>query len=284
MTDLVPASTSLLSTTKSTMISLQQPHLDRCCWSSIYQLKSFEGAQIGQFILDGNLAPETNFDIARGWMNTCISEHSKSKCPSLDDKRLPSKVISVGAKDTDPFLILTNGAAASHKAADGILHNTTQRRRGTRPKLKLSKDSGPDDVVEIVGANWEQEDLRSLVSSGPLQSRAWTLQEKIFSPRTLWYGHRQIYWQCLRGYQSAEGNPSSNIRFTGSGFDYSTMTQKIIHSKSYSYESPNISKIELSDINSDYRGDKLPAFSSIAALIHQTIGGHYLAGVWSEFF
>ncbi|APA15896.1 hypothetical protein sscle_15g106660 [Sclerotinia sclerotiorum 1980 UF-70] len=78
------------------------------------QPKFVGGVQIGQFVPDGNLASETNFDIARGWMNTCFSEHSKSKCPSLDDKHFPSRVISVGAKDTDPFLILTNGVKGKY--------------------------------------------------------------------------------------------------------------------------------------------------------------------------
>ncbi|KAJ8060715.1 hypothetical protein OCU04_011020 [Sclerotinia nivalis] len=352
------------------------------------QLKFVEGVRIGQFVLDGNLASETNFDIARGWMNTCILEHSKSKCPSFEDKLLPSRVISVGAKDTDPFLILTNGvkgkyialshcwggqidtslttsnlqslqnkikmsnlpanfrdavlitralrieflwidslciiqdskydwevesknmgdvyrncvltiaaAAAAYKAADGILHNPTQRRHDTKPKLKLSKDSGPDDVVEIVGASRQQEDLQTLCSSGPLQSRAWTLQEKILSSRILWYGRRQIYWQCLCGYQSADGIPSSGRGLPESYFNYTAVTQKLIHSKSYS-DGPNISKIELFDINCEYQtmiedysrrnlsypSDKLPAFSGIAALIHKTLGGHYLAGIWSKFF
>ncbi|KAK6608312.1 hypothetical protein H4I95_03692 [Botrytis cinerea] len=273
------------------------------------QLKFVDDIRIGQFIIDEDLASNANFDIARGWMNICIVEHSVSKCPSFEDRVLPSRVIDVGFKDTNPSLFVTNGlrgryftlshcwggqietvlttsnlqslqkeikmtslpanfrdailitralgfqflwidslciiqdskydwgieskkmgetyrnsaltigAAAAHKAADGMLHSGSQSSRDIKPKLKLSKDSGSDDVVEIASSIQRPENLTELFESGPLQSRAWALQERILSPRIL----------C-------------------------------------------------------YTNDKLPALSGIAALLHKGIGGHYLAGIWSKNF
>ncbi|KAM0147209.1 hypothetical protein ACHAQE_004910 [Botrytis cinerea] len=352
------------------------------------QLKFVDDIRIGQFVIDEDLASDANFDIARGWMNTCIVEHSVSKCPSFEDRVLPSRVIDVGLKDTNPSLFVTNGlrsryftlshcwggqietilttsnlqslqkeikmtglpanfrdailitralgfqflwidslciiqdskydwgieskkmgetyrnsaltigAAAAHKAADGMLHSGSQSSRDIKPKLKLSKDSGSDDVVEIASSIQRPENLTELFESGPLQSRAWALQERILSPRILWYGRRQIYWQCLCGYQSANGMPLGERFFSRKSYLYPTITQKIIFNQNHNDGPTRFSEEELLKINEEYQSmvvdyctrilsytnDKLPALSGIAALLHKGIGGHYLAGIWSKNF
>ncbi|KAF7874594.1 uncharacterized protein EAF02_008571 [Botrytis sinoallii] len=354
------------------------------------QPKFIDDIRIGQFIVDEDLASDANFDIARGWMNTCIVEHSESKCPSFEDKVLPSRVIDVGLEDTNPSLFVTNGlggkwialshcwggrietvlttsnlqslqkeikmtnlpanfrdailitrglsfqylwidslciiqdsihdwstestkmgdiyrnsvltigAAAVHKAADGILHTRSQISHEMKPKLKLSKDSGFDDVVEIATSILEPENLARLFKSGPLQSRAWALQERILSPRILWYGRRQIYWQCPCGFQSANGMPSdgSSDFPLSKNYIYPVFTRRLVLNQNYNDEFTRFSEEELLEINREYQfmvedycnrnltypNDKLPAFSGIAALLHKGVGGHYLAGIWSKFF
>ncbi|KAM0180214.1 hypothetical protein ACHAPF_002383 [Botrytis cinerea] len=352
------------------------------------QLKFVDDIRIGQFIIDEDLASDANFDIARGWMNTCIVEHSESKCPSFEDKILPSRVINVGLENTSPYLFVTNGlrgkyftlshcwggqietilttsnlqslqkeikmtslltnfrdailitralgfqflwidslciiqdskydwgieskkmgetyrnsaltigAAAAHKASDGMLHSQSKLSRDMKPKLKLSKDSGPDDVVEIASSIQRPENLAELLESGPLQSRAWALQERILSPRILWYGRKQIYWQCLGGYQSANGMPLGERFFFRKSYLYPTITQKIIFNQNHNDEPTRFSEEELLIINKEYQSmvedycnrnlsyanDKLPALSGIVALLHIEVGGHYLAGIWSKNF
>ncbi|THV49914.1 hypothetical protein BGAL_0173g00100 [Botrytis galanthina] len=353
------------------------------------QPKFIDDTRIGQFIVDEDLASDTNFDIARGWMNTCIVEHSQTKCPSFEDKVLPSRVIDVGLEDTNPSLFVTNGlrgkwialshcwggqietilttsnlqslqkeikmpslpanfrdailitralgfqflwidslciiqdskydwgieskkmgdiyrnavltiaAAAAHKAADGMLHTQSQISRGMQPKLKLSKDSGSDDVVEIASSVFRRENLTNLIEDGPLQSRAWTFQERVLSPRILWYGRRQIYWQCPCEFQSADGTPSGGEAFPSSeNYIYPIITQRAFFSQNYNGGSMRFSEEELLEMNHEYQSmvieyctralsypnDKLPAFSGIAALLHKRIGGNYLAEIWSRFF
>ncbi|TGO56657.1 hypothetical protein BCON_0075g00380 [Botryotinia convoluta] len=365
----------------STMVCVLQTPKD--------QLKFIDGIRIGQFIIDEDLASDANFDIARGWMNTCIVEHSKSKCSSFEDKVLPSRVIDVGLESTNPSLVLTDGirgkyialshcwggqietilttsnlqslqkeikmtglpanfrdailitralgfqylwidslciiqdskydwgieskkmgetyrnsvltigAAAAYKAADGMLHPRSKTFRHMKPKLKLSKDSGSDDIVEIASSILRPEDLARLFASGPLQSRAWALQERILSPRILWYGRRQIYWQCLCGFQSANGMPSGGRGYPSSElYIYPVITQRILFNQNYNDGLTRFSEEELLEINSEYQymvmdyctrilrypNDKLPAFSGIAALLHKVIGGQYLAGIWSKLF
>ncbi|KAF7940105.1 uncharacterized protein EAE98_000232 [Botrytis deweyae] len=353
------------------------------------QPKFIDDTRIGQFIIDEDLASDANFDIARGWMNTCIAEHSESKCPSVEDEVLPSRVIDVGSEDANPSLfvanglrgkytalshcwggeietiltksnlqslqkeikmtslpanfrdailitrglgfqylwidslciiqdsihdwstestkmgdiyrnsVLTIGAAAAHKAADGILHTRSPKSRDLKPKLKLSKDSGSDDIVEIASSILRREDLAGLMRYGPLQSRAWALQERILSPRILWYGRRQIYWQCQCGFQSADGTPSSGRGFPSSeSYIYPIITQSLIFNQNYNDKFTIISEEELLEMNREYHfmvedycnrnlsdpNDKLPAFAGIAALLHKGVGGHYLAGIWSKYF
>ncbi|KAM0143928.1 hypothetical protein ACHAP3_001194 [Botrytis cinerea] len=352
------------------------------------QLKFVDDIRIGQFIIDEDLASDANFDIARGWMNTCIVEHSESKCPSFEDKILPSRVIHVGLENTSPYLFVTNGlrgkyftlshcwggqietilttsnlqslqkeikmtslpanfrdailitralgfqflwidslcivqdskydwgieskkmgetyrnsaltigAAAAHKASDGMLHSQSKLSRDMKPKLKLSKDSGPDDVVEIASSIQRPENLAELLEYGPLQYRAWALQERILSPRILWYGRRQIYWQCLCGYQSANGMPLGKLFFSRKSYLCPTITQKMIFNQNHNDGPTRFSEEELLKINDEYQSmvadyctrilsytnDKLPALSGIVALLHKEVGGHYLAGIWSKNF
>ncbi|KAF7883942.1 hypothetical protein EAF00_011254 [Botryotinia globosa] len=308
------------------------------------QPKFIDHVRIGQFIIDDDLASDANFDIARGWMNTCLVEHSESKCPSSEDKVLPSRVINVGLENSNPSLFLTDvlitralgfqflwidslciiqdskydwvieskkmggiyqnsvltiGAAAAHKAADGMLHTRSPTSRDMKPKLKLSKDSGSDDVVEIGSCILWAENLCELFASGPLQSRAWALQERILSPRILWYGRRQIYWQCLCGFQSANGMPSGGSDFPRSErYIYPVITQRLIFNQNCNDASKEFSEEKLLQMNHEYRSmvedystrslscsdDKFPALSGIVALLHKAIGGHYLAGIWSKIF
>ncbi|KAF7943162.1 hypothetical protein EAE96_011104 [Botrytis aclada] len=311
-------------------------------------------------------------------MNTCKVEHSELDCSSFEDKVLPSRVINVGSKDTNPSLfvakglrgkyttlshcwggqietilttsnlqslqkeikmtslpanfrdailitralgfqylwidslciiqdskhdwaieskkkgdiyrnsVLTIGAAAASKATDGMLYSPLQISCNMKPKLKLSKDSGSDDVVEIASSILRHENLARLFESGPLQSRAWALQERILSPRILWYGRRQIYWQCPCVFQSASGTPSQSIDLPSYRlYMYPILTQGLNSHKNYDDGPTRFSEEELLQINVEYLSypnDKLPAFSGIAALLHEKIGGHYLAGIWSRLY
>jgi len=42
----------------------------------------------------------------------------------------------------------------------------------------------------------EEKISRFISSNWPLSSRAWVLQEQLLSPRTIFYGHRTIMWEC----------------------------------------------------------------------------------------
>lgn len=52
------------------------------------------------------------------------------------------------------------------------------------------------------------------VDQCPLANRAWTIQERMLSPRNIHYGKEQIFWECVRQ-RDAEGGP----RFVGGASD-----------------------------------------------------------------
>jgi hypothetical protein len=69
-----------------------------------------------------------------------------------------------------------------------------------------------DLEIRIQIEDVEEENLWKLENYGPLASRGWTLQESVLPRRQLFYGTRQIYWRCSRGFECAEGLPPGNNR------------------------------------------------------------------------
>ncbi|RAL66033.1 hypothetical protein DID88_005694 [Monilinia fructigena] len=298
--------------------------------------------RIGHFSLDPDLGSETNFDIARYWIQNCSENHYE--CPPMDDKPLPSRVINVGSDIREPFLVMTNhkkgrfialshcwggsvgekakltaktaesfkdkipmadlpgnfadavlitrglgfenlwidclcimqdsredwdieskhmgdvyrdavitlAASAASKATDGMLHTFSayDLNGGPAIKLKVSRDSSPDDVVDIVRSDSTREDLGHLLQCGPLANRGWTLQEEILSPRTLYYGLQQIHWQCLHHYSSADGIHDYDVHWKRA-FRYERIKDRIFKQTQSPDQDPHNPKKHQSDPGGD---------------------------------
>ena len=139
------------------------------------------------------------------------------------------------------------------------------------------------------------ENLYDLFVGCPLSQRGWTLQEELLSPRILYYGERQIYWKCPHGFQSADGMPSVEGGYIMPP-DTSTFPRitSILHRHLSTHSDPRVPQSDMiledyywlvraySSRQLTFESDKLPAFSGIAELLHPTIGGKYLAGLWSR--
>lgn len=202
--------------------------------------------------------------------------------------------------------IITLAAAAAFKATDGMLHtfSTYDFNGGPPIKLQLSKDSNPEQTIDLVPRDSTREDLSHLLRTGPLANRGWTLQEEILSPRTLYYGNQQIHWQCLHHYSSADGIHDYDVHWKRA-FRYERIKDRIFNQKSNldSGSSPVLKSvaqilIEYHDqMVVDYctrsltfPSDRYPAFSGIATLVHNELrtGGYpdteYMAGIWSSHF
>ena len=123
---------------------------------------------------------------------------------------------------------------------------------------------------------------------GPLTLRAWCMQEKLLCPRVLYFGSKQMYWDCntlthLEAYGSA--TPHNN-RYQG--VDY----PKVMHNEDVERLR---SRIDL-DYNPVWKrivgeytqraltnpSDRLPALSGLAHDVQAITGYTYLAGIWKE--
>src|SRR3954471_9948388 len=62
---------------------------------------------------------------------------------------------------------------------------------GTASKLYFFPEETP------AGGIYSIEQILDPLQYDPLCSRAWTLQERVLSPRTVYYGVDQMYWACL---------------------------------------------------------------------------------------
>jgi hypothetical protein len=167
-------------------------------------------------------------------------------------------------------------------------------RRQKWPEV-LHKNSSLSDSARFYTRSKKLENLDDLFVNCPLSQRGWTLQEGLLSPRILYYGERQIYWKCPHGFQSADGMPSVEGGYIMPP-DTSTFPRitSILHQHLFTHSDTKVPQAKL--ILEDYywlvgaytsrrltfESDKLPAFSGIVESLHPTIGGEYLAGLWSR--
>lgn len=105
-----------------------------------------------------------------------------------------------------------------------------------------------------------------------LATRAWTLQERNLSPRTIYFGKTGLFWVC-RSQICSEFLPDG-LGHPGDA-DGSSVA-----------EDTPLNWLEMvrqfSGADLTYGSDRLPALSGLAARQRQVTGGQYLAGMWRE--
>lgn len=93
---------------------------------------------------------------------------------------------------------ITLAAAASSSVADPMYSQRDPRT--VRPCVGWT-----DMTIDLPGMDgrWviypvePERALATAINDNPLSKRAWTLQERILSPRTLTFGAKQILWSCV---------------------------------------------------------------------------------------
>jgi hypothetical protein len=113
------------------------------------------------------------------------------------------------------------------------------------------------------------------ISQWPLSSRAWILQEQLLSPRTIFFGHHNLMWECAR--ETLDEHLSRVLVDAPSKWTLYNMLQArhcmfewekiIIH-----YRSRHLTQAR----------DRLTAFAGIARAAHEITAMTYLGGLWSE--
>lgn len=136
---------------------------------------------------------------------------------------------------------------------------------------------------------------------GPLALRGWCLQEKLLSRRILYYGNRQIYWQCASARKAADGEdvPVSAARSQANmGNDVSdwpdVLSLRKLHREamdSGSFEQRQVVETKIYKtwhnvlflyINRrlTFNSDRLPGLAGMATLIQGLTNDQYVAGFW----
>ena len=112
----------------------------------------------------------------------------------------------------------------------------------------------------------------------------------MLSPRHLYYGARQRYWECPQEHQSADGvfpgNKTPGDRYDAlSAVLYSgTLRQRQAGPCDHNAILDDYYTLveEYSQRKLTFDSDKLPAFSGLVQRLYGALGGNCLAGLWSS--
>jgi hypothetical protein len=142
---------------------------------------------------------------------------------------------------------------------------------------------------------------RGVRTSWPLFSRAWTFQEQILSPRTIFYGNHTLKWECV---EMSCDELAGTVAALTTTWDHKNMNQKALLSpqrvnrprnksgivsqleRDDEFEEPFASWMELMrryrkrDITQ--ASDRIMAFAGIAQAFQAENDLTYLAGMWKE--
>lgn len=122
----------------------------------------------------------------------------------------------------------------------------------------------------------------------PLFLRAWCLQERILGPRVLYFGKRELYFQCR---EEDICECKGHILFV-SGWQvtyehFRKLAARAFSGKHDSHEEPfnyqwSMIVEEYTGLNLTFEADRLPALSGIARLAESFHPGKYVAGMWEK--
>lgn len=131
-----------------------------------------------------------------------------------------------------------------------------------------------------------------LMLKEPLSDRAWCLQERVGSNRTVFYGSTQLFFECNEGFQGEDG------LFLEYRFDsVKTLEQMSEEMEQHRLEdgvdSGRVSSKRLDILQSwyglvelygerklTYPSDKFPAISGLASVFETLLDDEYVAGIW----
>lgn len=186
----------------------------------------------------------------------------------IQDSAADWEVEAAGMRSVYSNAVLTLAATFSHGPKDGLLN----------PLQGACCVSIHDESVMI-----RMETHRDIdASSEPLNTRAWTLQEAVLSPRMVSFGSEQWLWKCpsryatedglLDGPQSVkEGSPQWASILAASADDDGA------YLKHWYQLVSNYSRRELT-----YQSDKLKAIAGLADIFAKQTGYQYVTGLWVE--
>ena len=272
--------------------SLQGPYLALSyCWGSkqSYVLTT-KNIDMLRKKLDVDLLPQTILDAIEVtktlgfkylWVDAlCIMQDSTEPAAREDMNRELAKMDQVYKN-----AIMTIVAACAPSATDGFL-----KRRPPGPRRHFDIPCRLDAGRFFVPHIYEHKMYDDI--SEPINARAWTFQEQLLSTRLLIYASHTLQWQCRtmtcnNGGSYHSPNPSAAPRLPSPAMLLSKGTGGESERGQHDLVIPHfILQHWLSIIaafsrrNISFPGDKLPAFSALAASYYPIFGPDYRAGIW----
>ncbi|KUJ20807.1 HET-domain-containing protein [Mollisia scopiformis] len=173
-------------------------------------------------------------------------------------------------------------------------------------RIKLNSDDEAQSIIldPLTEFSDLEENWFRCTVLGPLALRGWCLQEKLLSRQILYYGNRQIYWQCASARKAADGEdvPASAARSEANiGNEVSDwpdiLSLRELHQQAV--DSGSLEKREAVEIKIyktwhnvlflfinrrlTYDSDRLPGLAGMATLIHELTDDRYVAGFWLKY-
>lgn len=177
-----------------------------------------------------------------------------------------------------------NGNGGLYARSPDATHILTVSLAGTefdvwaRPRFRhlYARDIGPDEIDP-------KQDL-------PLVSRAWTYQERVVCPRTLYFTHDELAWECFETVDCESGQLRRGLTTRDLGRSFKDASPKSEFRNRSADEHARtqlwrriVSEYTAMGITMDF--DRLPALSAIAREFHDSSPpgetSSYLAGMWS---
>jgi hypothetical protein len=123
----------------------------------------------------------------------------------------------------------------------------------------------------------------------PCDRRGWILQEQLLSPRVLYYGSDQLYWECCETSLRQDGRLDDDALYRFGNFPNLKVALGLsavapstyrVDSRSHSWWALLVEEYTRRSLT--FASDKLPAISGVAKAYQNVTGKTYVVGVWQE--
>lgn len=185
------------------------------------------------------------------------------------------------------FTISATGAKDSHRGC--FQKRPAPPLEAVKIDCRLADGSGCKIYFRL---QTDHSDTASFYDDGqaaPLNDRAWCLQERLLSRRTLHYGKEQMFWECHKLSLLEDGSQCEGWSWKKRGFD-------VMRTCNLNQLSQARADETMGAVYTDWRStvkrytarsltrdtDKLPGLSGVATLIQRFTGDQYLAGIWRK--
>ena len=191
---------------------------------------------------------------------------------------------------------ITIAAGATENVSQGIFGAYSLNSVSERVKEAFIPYDLPDGSIGKAYLRPESSTVGEHYVNEPLNTRGWTFQERILSPRVAIYHSDQISWGCRTKIANSRGPLNPNSRADSRTISVPSrhtdrMDVNLFRDSDIRLEGPAKARLmtywtslvqDYSERALTYPQDKLKAMSSLARLVQRQTGDAYAAGLWAS--